>query len=265
MAARRRRRGRGEGALFSRKDRKRWIGRITVNGTPRAVSARTTTEARHKLDNLRRAADDGFAIPDAKMTVADLLELWDDNALPNRNLSPSRIASHQWAIRILTTELGSTTLRALTVDGVEAALARRTTPADDNQPRQTSRAGCDECPVAELDRQTPIDTVPSSRVGAATRPRRPQRRHPRRTPHHRPDQPSRQIAHRRRSHPQRIPTTPPTALPPPHQTHHQRRQHHRPDPRHSRLRTAASPTPHAAPKIDQTFTRPRVSDRRVPA
>ena len=51
------RRGRGEGALFYRADRDRWIARVIVDGQPRAVSAKTKTEARRKLDELRRLAD----------------------------------------------------------------------------------------------------------------------------------------------------------------------------------------------------------------
>ena len=47
------RRGRGEGALFYRADRDRWIARVIVDGQPRAVSAKTKTEARRKLDELR--------------------------------------------------------------------------------------------------------------------------------------------------------------------------------------------------------------------
>ena len=126
MARNETRRGRGEGALFYRQDRNRWIGRVIVNGTPRTISARTKTEARRKLDALRRAADDGVPIAAGTVTVAALLELWEHKALPNRNLSPARLASHRWAINVLTDELGTTKLRNLTVDDVEAALARRT-------------------------------------------------------------------------------------------------------------------------------------------
>lgn len=131
MAVKKSRRGRGDGALFYRADRDRWIGRISVNGKPRTVSARTKTEARYKLDKLRRAADDGLPVITRDRTVAELLELWQTKALPNRNLFPSRIAGHDWAIRILTDELGGIKLQALTVDDVEAALTRRTNPADE--------------------------------------------------------------------------------------------------------------------------------------
>jgi len=94
MAAKKSRRSRGDGALFYRADRDRSIGRISVNGTPRTVSARTKTEARYKLDQLRRAADDGLPVITRDRTVAELLELWRTKALPNRDLptgaSPGR-------------------------------------------------------------------------------------------------------------------------------------------------------------------------------
>lgn len=131
MAAKKSRRSRGDGALFYRADRDRWMGRISVNGKPRTVSASTKTEARYKLDQLRRAADDGLPVITRDRTIAELLELWRTKALPNRDLSPARIASHDWAIRILTHELGGIKLQALTVDDVEAALTRRTVPADE--------------------------------------------------------------------------------------------------------------------------------------
>ena len=122
------RRGRGEGALFYRKDRDRWIGRVIINGTPHAVSARTKTEARKQLDTLRRTADDGLPIAPGSITVTELLTVWTDKALPNRQLSESRLVGHRWAIAILTEELGHHTLRDLTADHVEAALARRARP-----------------------------------------------------------------------------------------------------------------------------------------
>lgn len=124
------RRGRGEGALFYRADRNRWIGRVTIDGQPRTVSAQTRTEARRELDALRRAADDGLPLTAGTMTVADLLEVWAEKALPNRDLSPSRLAGHKWAIKVLTEELGGSRVRRLTADQIEAAFLRRTRPID---------------------------------------------------------------------------------------------------------------------------------------
>lgn len=124
------RRGRGEGSLFYRADRDRWIGRVTIDGQPRMVSAPTKSEARRELETLRRAADDGLPLTAGTMTVADLLGVWAEKALPNRDLSPSRLAGHKWAIKILTEELGGTKVRRLTADQIEAAFLRRTKPID---------------------------------------------------------------------------------------------------------------------------------------
>jgi len=119
------RRGRGEGSLFYREDRDRWVGRVIVDGTPRTVSARTKTDARKQLNELRRTADDGLPVTPGAITLEDLLITWADKALPNRNLSPSRLAGHQWAIAILIDEIGSRKVRTLTADQVEAAFLRR--------------------------------------------------------------------------------------------------------------------------------------------
>ncbi len=66
----------------------------------------------HPPDQLRRAGDDGLPVITRDRTVAELLELWRTKALPNRDLSPARLAGHDWAIRILTHELGGIKLQA---------------------------------------------------------------------------------------------------------------------------------------------------------
>ena len=119
------RRGRGEGALFYREDRDRWMGRIVVDGQRHQISAKTKTEARRKLDDLRRTATDGLPVTPGSLTLAELLEMWSTKSLPNRRLSPSRLSAHSWAINILTDELGTVRLRNLTAERIEAAFARR--------------------------------------------------------------------------------------------------------------------------------------------
>jgi len=128
MATTTTRRSPGDGALFYRADRNRWIGRMTIDGEHRTVSAKTKTEARKELGLLRRAADDGLPLTEGSMTVADLLTVWTDKALPNRGLADSAITSHKWAIKILIEEIGNVKVRRLTPDQVEAAFLRRTKP-----------------------------------------------------------------------------------------------------------------------------------------
>lgn len=133
------RRGRGEGALFYRADRDRWMARITIDGQQRIVSAPTKTEARRQLDALRRAADDGLPMTAGTLTVADLLTVWAEKALPNRRLSPSQLSSHRWAINILTEEIGAKKVRSLTADHIEAALQRRVKPVPSDKRKGRGR------------------------------------------------------------------------------------------------------------------------------
>jgi len=64
------------------------------------------------------------------MTLADLLTVWAEKALPNRVLADSAITSHKWAIKILVEEIGNVKVRRLTPDQVEAAFLRRTKTID---------------------------------------------------------------------------------------------------------------------------------------
>lgn len=133
------RRSPGEGALFYRADRDRWIGRVTVDGEHRTVSAKSKTEARKELDNLRHCADDGLPLTPRSMSLSDLLTLWTDKALPNRPPSASARTSHRWAVKILMEELGNVKVRRLTPDQVEAALLRRTKKIEDGKRKGRGR------------------------------------------------------------------------------------------------------------------------------
>ncbi len=119
------RRGRGEGALFFDSDKNRWVGRITIDGQRRKVLATTKTEARRRLDELRRSADQGLPLTPGDITLGELLELWQTKGLAGRTISDSQRTAHRWATSILTEELGTRRLRALRPDHVEQALARR--------------------------------------------------------------------------------------------------------------------------------------------
>ncbi len=136
MAAGRRRRDRGDGALFQTEGG-RWIGRVVVGGKRHEVSARTKTEATKKLKALRAAADAGLPIAPGDLTVATLLDQWAAKALPNRHLEGATIVVHRASIRALTAEIGTTKVRTLTPEQIEAALARR---AADGRSRRTVAA-----------------------------------------------------------------------------------------------------------------------------
>ncbi len=186
------RRGRGEGSLFYRSDRDRWVGRVIIDGQPRTVSAPTKSEARRELDALRRSVDDGLPLTAGTVTVAGLLEVWADKALPNRNLSPSRhrrphlgdqdpqrgARQHQVAQAHRRPDRG----------GVPAA-----NQADRRQEAEGSRPYVGRRSVSRLADQTSLDAQSGPDVGTATKPRRSQRRCARRDP--------------RRQHPPRKPAS----------------------------------------------------------
>ena len=76
------RRGRGEGGLHWDETRKRWIASLTVGYTAsgkrivRRGSGRTKTEARSKLRERIREYEDGLALAQNTITVADAVEDW---------------------------------------------------------------------------------------------------------------------------------------------------------------------------------------------
>lgn len=140
------RRGRGEGSIFFEHDdrlparwvvldvdgsrrrvkrRGRWVGRITVDGQRHKIVAATKGEATRRLAELRSQAEQGLPIAAGDLLVSDLLDEWLRKGLPGRNVSPNTVASREWSVRVLCEELGTTRVRALTPNDVEAALARR--------------------------------------------------------------------------------------------------------------------------------------------
>lgn len=141
MAKNESRRGRGDGALFFDKDKGRWVGRVVVDGQRRKVHGLTKTEARKRLNSLRDAADRGLPITPGDLTLGELLILWESKALPNRNLSPSQMVAHRWAIRLLTEDLGRCRLRTLSPDDAESAFARRAAGVGRPSARRAGRGG----------------------------------------------------------------------------------------------------------------------------
>lgn len=130
-AAPKRRRGRNEGSLFYDETRARWVGKVIVGyagGRPirRAVVATTVTEARRKLDALRRRHEDGLPVGDGRLTVGAFLERWVREVLPARGLSPNTVANYRWAVgTYLVPSLGRVMLRELSPEDVEKLLRER--------------------------------------------------------------------------------------------------------------------------------------------
>ena len=125
------RRGAGEGALFFEADRDRWVGLVTLpsdgSGKRRRakVVAPTKTEARRKMAELRRAADDGLPTGHGGLTLAAFLDTWLATGLPARTRvkSPNTVDNYKWAVELARPVIGAKTLRALAPDDVERLLA----------------------------------------------------------------------------------------------------------------------------------------------
>lgn len=119
-----RRRSVGEGSVYYEDIRDRWAGALTMpNGQRKRVFGKTRTEARQKLDRLRRAVEqDEVAIGNA--TVADAVDLWETRVLAARPLAPRTRERYARDCRVIKEELGSRRLSKLKADDVEAMLDR---------------------------------------------------------------------------------------------------------------------------------------------
>lgn len=147
------RRGRGEGSIYHDEDRGRWVSVIDVTEpgtqkrTRRKVSAKTKTEARAKLDALRRELADAGAAGPIAGTVGSVVADWVSH-LPARIKDPTTVAIvHRHAGRI-TAELGRMPVKKLAARDVEALLG---TMAEQGLSTSTIR-GCRSVLARALDR-----------------------------------------------------------------------------------------------------------------
>lgn len=117
------RRAHGEGSVYFDSTRGRWVGQAWIDGRRRKVSARTKVDATAALGRLIHG-DESERHVDKRLTVAQLLETWDRKALASRDLAPSTLDRHRWAVRLLTKELGKAKAANVDVQAVEKALER---------------------------------------------------------------------------------------------------------------------------------------------
>ncbi|MEQ7008713.1 site-specific integrase [Actinopolymorpha sp. B17G11] len=118
------RRGHGEGTLYWDEGRQRWIVEVTTGYTPRGKRikvrrhARTKTDARTKLRELRRTVEDGLPIEPQSYTVSDAVEDWLRSGLRGR--SDGTIEKNTiWARSHVNPALGGRKLRELSADDVD--------------------------------------------------------------------------------------------------------------------------------------------------
>lgn len=125
MAARR---SRGDGAVYWKASRKRWIAEITIGydgrgkRLTRSASATTKTEAKDKLRELQRDYDDGLITSAGNYTVGDAVTYWLTYGLSGRDKSTVGMY-RTYADTHVIPALGRRKLRELTVEDVEMLLA----------------------------------------------------------------------------------------------------------------------------------------------
>src|SRR5438094_141835 len=91
----------GEGSVFYEPARKRWVGLTFVDLTDGRrvrlkVTGRTKTEARRRMDELRRSAEVGV-VPDRTATVESFLLWWAGEV--QASLSPITLAGYREIMR----------------------------------------------------------------------------------------------------------------------------------------------------------------------
>ena len=96
----------------------------TPNGTRRKVTGRNRTEARQRLDRLRRAIEAG-EVAEGNATVADAVNVWAARVLAGRKLAPRTRERYECHCRVIIDELGSRRLAKLTADDIESMLDRQ--------------------------------------------------------------------------------------------------------------------------------------------
>ena len=114
----------GTGTVYKNAERGTYIGEVTLDGRRVRVTARTKKDAGILL--ARRIADHkrGVLASDGNATLGQALDAWQTRILPGRDLSPKTVENYVWALAVLRAELGTTRLRRLDVNAVEAAFDR---------------------------------------------------------------------------------------------------------------------------------------------
>lgn len=116
------RRTRGDGTVYKDEKRGRWVGQIWIDGKRRKVYAPTKGEASAKLATLR-TADPAERNADRSITLATHLNDWYRTALPPKELAPSTMATHQWAVSVWSEALGSRRVANLRADDIDTTLS----------------------------------------------------------------------------------------------------------------------------------------------
>ena len=92
-----RRRGKGEGSIYRRKDG-RWVGQYEVNGERRYVYAQTRKEVAEKLNKAIAERNAGLVFDAKNLSVGEYLDSWLDTI--RGTLAPNTVRRHEELARI---------------------------------------------------------------------------------------------------------------------------------------------------------------------
>ena len=92
-----RRRGRGEGSIYRRKDG-RWVGQYEVNGKRRYVYGKTRKDVAGNLTKAIAERDAGLVFDAQNFSLADYLDLWLDSV--SGTLAPNTVRRHEELARL---------------------------------------------------------------------------------------------------------------------------------------------------------------------
>src|SRR5262245_599812 len=129
-----RKRANGQGSVY--RSQGRWVAALVIDHTPegrpvrRRFTAATQKAALAKMDDARKALDQGLAIPDPTTTIAAYSEWWLAEVLPGEGLAPATVRWYGEMAALVVAAVGARTLtgpRALTPADVEGLCARQRT------------------------------------------------------------------------------------------------------------------------------------------
>jgi len=125
------RRAHGEGSIYQRKSDGLWIGTASVGWDDegrrirKTVSAKTRNEALAKLRVVQRHLEDGLPVPDASLTVEQLVERWYDEVLRHQVAMSAADNYRSIAKRHVYPTLGKKRLSNLTVGDVDRLISSK--------------------------------------------------------------------------------------------------------------------------------------------
>jgi integrase len=141
-----RKRSNREGSIYKNEARGRWEAALVVGHRPdgrpirRRFTARTRVEVTGKLDDAKKALDQGLSIPDPRTTIAEYAKWWLAEVLPSEGLAPKTERWYGEMVDLLLPDVGQRTLtgpRALTPADVEALCGKMRTPRTADAVRTT--------------------------------------------------------------------------------------------------------------------------------